>query len=116
MEPLVNPWLFYFVHVADGIKALAVLAGAFCILIGSICVLAYADDCSTTGEYDLKIGKRILLFGIISLVVSVFIPNENTIYKMIAAYLVTPDNISTFENGTLEFVEKLAEAIARHIK
>ena len=95
---------------------LSVFVGVFGILIGGLCVLAAPDDYSTASEYVLKIGKRLLLVGVISLALSVIIPDENTIYKMIAASLVTPDNISIAENGTIDFIDKLAEAIAKHIK
>ena len=47
---------------------------------------------------------------------AIIIPNESTLYKMIAASLVTPDNISTVENGTIDFIERLAEAIAKNIR
>ena len=116
MEPIISPWIFYFVHVAGGLHTLTVLTGSVGTLVGGIMLIASAGDSSVIGEYGFKIGKRLLLVGVISLPLSIIIPDENTIYKMVAASYATPDNISAFANGTIEFIDKLTEAISRHIK
>jgi hypothetical protein len=50
MEPVINPWLFYLIDIAKGIKAVSLFA-SFCVFIPFICGLVtmvnnkeYGDD------------------------------------------------------------------------
>ena len=40
-----------------------------------------------------------------------FVPNEKTIYAMIAASVITPDNISITEDQIVDLISKIAKAV-----
>jgi len=118
MEPIISPWYFYIIHVASALQFASILIAVPSILIAGLCFVAAHDESSYNQEakYTMKIAKYMAIIGAVAVSLAIFVPDENTLYKMLAASLVTPDNISIAENGTIDFIERLAEAIAKHIK
>ena len=117
MEPIISPWLFYFVHVASAIQFTLILVGVVGILgSGFFFIGAHDPVDDIDDERDIVLAKKFFKVAVVAIILAIIIPNESTLYKMIAASLVTPDNISIVENGTVEFIERLAEAIAKNIK
>ena len=113
MEPIISPWIFYFIHLFNTLHILSVFAAVIGLLVGLVLYFSAVADGNTEGE---KLGKYTLIAVLVFAILAIILPDENTMYKMIAASYATPDNISTFENGTIDFIDKLAEAIAKHIK
>ena len=116
MEPIISPWYFYIIHVASAIQFASILISVVCLTLGTLCFIASHDSPYGDDKFGMKIAKRLLIAGAVALSLVIFVPSENTLYKMLAASLVTPENISIAENGTIDFIERLAEAIAKHIK
>lgn len=52
--------------------------------------------------------KPVIIFLLIG-TLGVFIPSENTCYKMLAASLITPDNIEVVKDGTQELVNYIID-------
>ncbi len=92
--PVINPWIFYAIYVAEGVAFLAAL-------IAIIAGLAYAAAKMISlfnyysGEDDedyIKIREIYKTFGTVALVaaiLAIFVPGEKTITKMIVAQNVT---------------------------
>ena len=113
MEPIISPWYFYFINVAEALDFTATITGVIGMLFG---ILLYIGSKEDNNPDDLKHAIYLITLGIIGMFLSILIPSEDTLYKMLAASLVTPDNIAIVEGGTIDFIERLAEAISRHIK
>ena len=47
----------------------------------------------------------------ICLILLVFIPDKKTVYAMIAASVITPDNISITEDHIVDFISRIAEVV-----
>lgn len=107
MNPIINPLFFYFISVT-GVLRLLLLIGGFgaagvIIFIGFICCVDYdAADM-------FKFLKKPLIIGLIVGTIGVFVPSENTCYKMLAASLITPDNIEVVKDGTQELVDYIID-------
>lgn len=120
-EPIISPWLIYFINLANPIKILAVLTTAASIIVGIQAFLnskdaydkKYAPEKIAMANSVFKTCKIVIA---ISLVVAIFVPCKSTIYKMIAASYVTPANVQAAGKLTDEAVDKVIEKIIDAIK
>lgn len=105
---IINPWFFYLVEVVPkiGFALLVVsIGGIFCFLL---CLACLADEI----EADLKTPKKYLIAFTISLIISMFFPSEETIYKMGIASITTTDNIKIAVTESKELYNFLKDEIA----
>lgn len=107
MEPVINPWMFYFIDIANGIREVSLFA-SFCVFIPFIYGLGtmvsnkeYGND-----DEDYLRGKRTfkttLVILIISLGVFIFIPSADTILKMVIAQNVTYDAVDAAKDVVIQ--------------
>lgn len=107
MNPIINPLFFYFISVTDVLRFL-LLIGSFgvvgvALFVGFICCIDY------DAEDILKFLKKPIIIGLIVGTIGIFVPSENTCYKMLAASLITPDNIEVVKDGTQELVNYIID-------
>lgn len=107
MNPIINPLFFYFISVTDVLRFLLLIGGfgvaAIVVFIGFICCVDYDV------EDIIKFLKKPLIIGLIVGTIGIFVPSENTCYKMLAASLITPDNIEVVKDGTQELVDYIID-------
>lgn len=98
-NPIINPWLFYIADIVDGVKVSAFIGIIFACAWFFICVLenAYYD------RKEHKLWKSIVAI-VFCIVVELAIPSSETIYKMVAVKMLTPNNISI----VTEYADSLA--------
>jgi len=106
MEPIISHWLIYLAGVADVIRT-ASLAGM--VLLGGITWVLLFDKSS--GEQYRRYGKYTGIAFIICLILATFIPAEKTVWMMIGASCVTPDNITAVQENLIEFAKQISQAI-----
>lgn len=95
MEPVINPWLFYLIELADGLK---LVFGGLGFAIGIVLILsgqfdgdcAYDENVKKRCRKKKKIGLAILLIGCF---VCALIPSSDTLIKMTIAKNVTYDAV-----------------------
>lgn len=104
MEPVINPWLFYLIELADGLKlAFGVLGFA----IGLVLIISGRFDSDCTYDENVKkkcwkrkkIGLAVLLVGCF---VSVLIPSSDTLVKMAIAKNVTYDTVDAAKDVVVQ--------------
>lgn len=107
MNPIINPLFFYFISVTDVFRLLLLIGGfgltAIVLFVGFICCVDYDV------EDIIKFLKKPLIIGLIVGTIGIFVPSENTCYKMLAASLITPDNIEVVKDGTQELVDYIID-------
>ena len=107
MNPIINPLFFYFISVTNVLRSLLLIGGfgvvAVVLFVGFICCVDY------NAEGIIKFLKKPLIIGLIIGVIGVFVPSENTCYKMLAASLITPNNIEVMKDGTQELVDYIID-------
>lgn len=118
MKPIISPWLIYFLSVLDGVNV--VCAGIFILgLIGipaALLVLYWMNDTTygKEGEAAKKAFSGIKPYFIaycIFLGVACFIPSKTTVYQMIVAKKLTPDNISAITQSAGDTAEDVADYV-----
>lgn len=119
MDPIVSPLIFYLIDLISNIKGFATL-----FFVISVCGLFISFFTMLTNDPFLPAEKRTyhlsqkglrycaIALGISTLLM-VVLPEDVTMYKMLAASYVTPDNIETVQDHVVDIVTKIAEGIAK---
>lgn len=107
MNPIINPIFFYFISVT-GVLRNIMLIGSFAI---AGCIVFAGFICCVDVDIEEAFNafkKPVIIFLLIG-TLGIFIPSENTCYKMLAASLITPDNIEVVKDGTQELVNYIID-------
>ena len=104
---IVNPWIFYFAEICEGLKTLAIIIAvvSFIYIICRWCLWLTGEIKSFWWDKKTKI---ITIIGVIFMVFAIVIPSQNTCYKMIIASQVTAENLDKVEDT----VERIADYVA----
>ena len=109
---IINPWVFYWISVSDMMRRLmwiGVIIGLV-VLVVSFC---YDDDGSPVcGGREHKVRKAGIIVASLCLIGGIFLPSEDTCYKMLAAKMFTQDNI----NSATEYVTDVIDYAVDKIK
>ena len=62
-------------------------------------------------EFYKKLIRRFSISFLVILALIIFLPNTNTVYKMVAASYITSDNIKQIQDNSIDYIERLAKAI-----
>ena len=100
MQPIISPWLFYLAAIANKV----VVASSFIALVSFFLSIV----CFTHEDEGVK---KWFIVGIIATVIAIIIPDGNTVYKMIAASMVTPDNIDMGKDYIIQCIKEAADAM-----
>lgn len=92
MEPVINPWLFYFIEFANTIKAVAVLFIFASVLAFFLLMVSE----------EIKFIKITVAVFVISLMIIIFTPSSDTIIKMVIAKNVTYDVVNATKDVVVQ--------------
>lgn len=112
MNPIISPMWIYLIHVANTIYGISIVvlcvstAIAFGLLIEGGTV-----DLEEERKTTYRRLKICAIFIIVSLLALIFVPDKKTMYAMIAASMITPDNISGVEEHVIDLIAKIADAV-----
>lgn len=121
MTHVINPMLFYWCSVSDTAKALAIIATIMLIVVCLVFLFVGAFNYGGGEDSnDYKVGAKFLNWAqkcivplVVLLMLSIFIPSEKTLYKMMVANVATYENIDltaeTIENAFDHVIDKLIE-------
>ena len=104
-EPIINPWIIYLISRVCAIKCLLYVTSIVAFLVAFFASMNELENISP---------KKALVVCVVSIVFNVFIPHEETIYKMIVAQHVTPANIQMVGEGAEKAVDKVIEKILNY--
>ena len=103
-NPIVNPIWFYLADTIPNIRYVFIAVG-FCLFILSI------------GQIDNnKVFRKIVVSGFLALVVGAIIPSQETLYKMVAAKMITPNNIQTVSDYVSDTATNISDNLTDAIK
>lgn len=115
MEPLINPWVFYYIEVLDrfsmGLVAGMVTCAAIVLFAG--CAYYDYDATETVKRRNVKRIKAAVILFLLFGAVQILIPDKKTMYQMLAASYVTENNIQTVQNNVVEIIGKIADGLAK---
>lgn len=110
---IINPWVFYWMQIGVSLKE---FLGFFGLVIGILAAaggIVIGLNASTKEEIKFsKVCWKIALIGGIMAFIALFIPTEETFYKMIAAKYVTQDVVVK----SFDYINRLAQQLINGLK
>ena len=112
MKPIINPWLFYFIDKAEDLACPLTVVGIL-FWIGSLLLfgLIFEDDGSDNARQLWKSLKVPRIFITIGLIIALLVPSKETSYKMLAASMVTPNNITAVGETAEDIIDYIVESV-----
>ena len=103
-NPIVNPIWFYLADTIPNVRyvLIAVSVALFIISVGQI-------DSN-------KVFRKFIIGGFLSLIVGVLIPSQETLYKMAAAKMITPNNIKIVNDYVNDTATNVSDSLTDVIK
>lgn len=111
MTPIVSPWLLYLVGLCGSIhKCFVVLEGILALAIIFTIPFVVDSDNEDTSSYIKNLKIFIISFVVFG-VINCIIPTKETALQMLAASVVTPDNIQAVQGNIVDFISEVVKAI-----
>jgi len=109
---IINPWIFYILYLADSVKIVCVLFLILSVLGFVVYCFAY-DDFLEEDKYPSPVTllRRFKIPLILSIVLIVFVPTSETVYKMLIASRVTTENIGTAKETIQDVADYIVDAV-----
>lgn len=106
MTPIINPWIFYWISVADVLKDIALGLCLLCFIPFVGCAI-----CFTEGQPDnaKRLGKWGIVCALMSALLFTFVPDEKTLTKMVLAQNVTYERVEVATNTVRDVYEDIIE-------
>lgn len=104
MEPVINPWLFYLIDCASGLKwGILVFGGSVGLILLGIGAVTMSETNTSKEEKaaQKKIKKGYIIFTI-SVVLFLAIPSSETVMKMVIAQNVTYDAVDVAKDVVVQ--------------
>lgn len=103
--PLINPWFFYLTGVADSCKDCFMIFGGITVVI----IVIFGFIVSVEDLASFKTLVKVFIGGAIIFTLGLLIPSQNTCYQMMAASLITPNNIESVQEGTIDLIDYIID-------
>ena len=108
MEPIISPWIFYWMDVANAVKILMEVTTTI-FIVASLLSPIWADEV----EHPMKIIKPMIAVAVVLMTLSVFVPSKDTMYKMLITSYVTPNNIELVGGSIDTALDKLTDKVVK---
>lgn len=114
MEPIISPWIFYYIDIID--KVYQIIPSLILLLL-FIIVSITVNEFAGFDEYNtvLKWRKPLCIVFVILCAAYIFIPSKTTIYQMTAASYITPANLEKIGNVN-KIIDTVIEETNQHAK
>ena len=109
MEPIISPWVFYFIDKLEVIEMLPLYVFILAILINGALLMTSKTEEEFEKGFFPKVW--IALFSLV-FIINFIVPSKETAYKMIIANYVKPNNISIVKEATEDNIASLIDKIA----
>lgn len=114
---IINPSIFYWMNVLDsvrGVAAVTLLISVACLIIALILYFVDGVEEEEEDEPTKQYRKLIFISGIvivISIIITIFIPDKRTSIEMLIARTATYENAQLTVQGIKEVVDYIVQAI-----
>lgn len=122
MEPIINPWLIYFISIIEqlrnvvGVVTFVVVLLDIFIVVGTIIESDDAIGVFYNREKNKikPLVKLLIAVSIIFPILTIFIPTKETIVAMYVANMATPDNLNLaneiFKSNLKDYIDIISGA------
>lgn len=109
MNPIIHPLWFYLFEVLTNLSTILLTVG----IISAVFVIVFFIDLAIENAVDtaIKTLKKYIIFILVVFLLNSLIPSKETCYTMMAASMVTPNNINTVGQTTEEIVDYIVDSV-----
>ena len=111
--PIISPWFFYFARLADALRISLILFGCIAVLFSTIILCSLLANSET--RFVKKSVKGIII-GVVTIILGMFCPSEDTCYKMALAKFATPQNIQAITGYVGDTTSNVSDSVSDAIK
>lgn len=108
---IIDPKIIYLFNLLNSLRGISIAAAITC---GILTFIYYV--LMETGEISGRAYKSILIAFIVSVVLVVVIPSEDTMILMLAAKICTIENLTAVKNVTIDTVKEIIDYVAQVLK
>ena len=102
-EHSISPWIMYMFSVLTKLSTASVIVAMF-----SVVIIFWAWIFGEKTKINIK---NVVIVLITSIVLTIIIPDRQTMLSMLTLSFITPDNIAVTENHIIELVTKIMDAV-----
>lgn len=115
-EPIISPWIFYLMNIADRVGTISFFIASFSfvglVVLGLFYVLGALQDIDDDArERCIKSNKFLICCFLVFTPIALFIPGQQTMYKMLITSQITPNNIEYLKNEVKATGQGLVDSI-----
>lgn len=118
-EPIIDPMLFYWMDVLSKVQALPIPLAFLSLISTCVAGMAYVEY-SNEQHITYKVGRRLscvfISLFLISLPLSFFMPDKDTMYKMMIAKQITPHNLQISGDTVDKALDKITDKVVRVVQ
>lgn len=103
MEYIINPWAIYLFSVLTKLNTVAFIVAMF-----SVVIIFWAWIFGEKTKINIK---NVIIVSITSTILTIIIPDRQTMLSMLTLSFITPDNIGLAEDHIIELVTKIMDAV-----
>lgn len=115
MKPIISPIWFYLINLFNKVEITLIIFGVIIIIILGAILIAVEVDGEFVSEEERKKWygylKKSIITAIIAGIIYCVAPSETTCYEMMAAQVVTPDNISAVGKTSEDIINYIVESV-----
>lgn len=117
MNPIISPLWFYLIGIGADIQILlGIVGGTIATAAGIALIISAIEYYNYNYNHEsslkiIKISKKYFMIGLMISFFAVFIPSKETCYQMIAATVVTPNNIEIVGETTTDIIDYIIESV-----
>lgn len=111
MNSIINPWVFYWISVSDAMQRLMWCGVAIGLIVLIVSACYDEDGTPVCGKHKNKVRKIGIVIASLCLIGAVFIPSEDTCYKMLAANMFTQDNINSATDYVTDVIDYAVDKV-----
>ena len=103
MEPIISPWVIYLVSVLTNLNT-----AAFIVAMLSVVIIFWAWVFGEKTKINIK---NVVIVLITSTVLTIIIPDRQTMLSMLTLSFITPNNIGIAEDHVIDLITKIMDAV-----
>lgn len=109
MQPIINPFIFYLISVFGNLKIVSIIMIAITTVALFITLILWVFFEGYFSDNFIKAIKITFIIMVIFLLLSIFIPSQETCYQMLVASAVTPDNLEIIKDTGISIGDYIIE-------
>lgn len=118
-EPIINPIFIYLIELCSNLGFLTIMFSIILLFTSIVLIATFLhwkyDEYNTPDEEDVKerlsLLKKFVIVTGVCIGLSVFVPSEDTMYKMFVSSYITQENLNTAGETITDAVDYIFEKV-----